>query len=88
VFHPQFQFLECAIGGAQKGTACGCQFHLAFVTREQAETQFTFQAIDGLTQGGLGHVQANRGFVKMQFFSHCDELPEQSGFDHFFRSFI
>ena len=88
VLNPLFQFLECAIGSLQKGVACWRQVYLAFATGEQAETQFVFQAVNGLTQGWLRHVQANRGFVKMQLFSHRDELPEQSGFDHFSRSFI
>jgi hypothetical protein len=44
--------------------------------------------MDGLAQRGLGPVQANSGLVKVQLFSHGDELAQQAGFDHFFCSFI
>ena len=87
VFHPLFQLLERSIGRLQKGSAGSRQFDLALVTAEQAEAQLVFQAVNGLAQGRLGHVQAQCRAMKVQLFSHRNELPEQPGFDHFQYSF-
>ena len=88
MFDAQLKRLQRAVGRTQECTAGGGQFDPALIAREQTEPQFVFQPMDGLAQRGLGHVQANSGLVKVQLFSHGDELAQQAGFDHFFCSFI
>ena len=88
VLDTPLQFVEGAVGGIEEYATGRGQFYPAFAAGKQAEPQLALQAIDGLAQRGLSHVQANGRLVEMQLFSHRNELAQQAGFDHFCGSFI
>ena len=83
-----FQRVEGAVGRVQKGAARRRQSHFAFAARQQADSQFVFQAVNRLAERRLRHVQALGGVVEVQFFGNGNELLEQTGLDHGVRSFL
>jgi hypothetical protein len=88
VLDTPLQFVEGAVSGIQEYATGRGQFYPAFAAGKQTEPQLALQAVDGLAQRRLGHVQAYRRLMKVQLFSHGNELAQQAGFDHVFCSFI
>ncbi|MNT96159.1 hypothetical protein D3C72_2381810 [compost metagenome] len=68
--------------GFQKGHACRRQPDAAVRALEQRIANLGLKSADRLTQRRLGHVEAFRRPMEMQFFGDGDELSEQAGFDH------
>jgi hypothetical protein len=52
------------------------QLDVALVSVKQRRSHFSFQVIDLLRDGRLGHVQSASGTSEVKLLGHGDEVPE------------